>query len=153
MKMNNKIKAHKTTAYLGSAYVTRGMNDREVTHNKGITIDANKLSSNGFYVVTGHGSGYYIPTKNFTKYVETWKEVETLVENGAKVEKITAKSKEVTADWLAHFARIDAEKLERAKKVERRDLRARNTLLRKKIHDVKTGKAEKELAENLRKLS
>jgi len=146
-----KVKNEKRYGILGTDYVAPTMSGEKI-YKKGRKFWTKDINDNGVYIVEGHGIGHVIPRNLFTKFTCTWDEIEETVENGARIAKTTHHTKDETIFILNWFAKRDAKKNEKAKKLERRIVRNRIAGLRKTIKDAKTGKAEKELVECLDKL-
>jgi hypothetical protein len=143
---NTKVKNEKHIAILGTPYTADTMGGKH-TYNIGHKANVRGMfERGGEYIVEGHGIGHVIPRANFTKFIHTWDEVTTTEENGAKVVKTTTHEVDITADILKWWADRDAKKTKTENAFKRNVLRNKVATLRKAIADVKTGKAEKELA-------
>jgi len=147
-----KIKNELHYAILGKNFVADTMSGKR-TYKKGHKARTWGLyEANGEYVVEGHGIGHLIPRELFTTFKKTWDEVEETVENGAKVVKTKHFIIDETEAILKWYAERDAKKNKAINAAERAKLRYLIANLRRTIKDVKTGKAEKELAEHIAKL-
>lgn len=149
-----KVKNVKHFAILGAPFTVDTMGGKH-TYKKGYKANVRGLYENGGeYVVEGHGTGHVIPLANFTKFLRTWNEVTVTKENenGAEVVKTIARETDTTTETLAWFAKRDAEKAKAENKFRRGVIRNNVAELRKAIDDVKTGKAEKELAKLIAEL-
>jgi hypothetical protein len=147
-----KIKNEKHYAILGSDFTVQTLGQLK-TYKKGYKTNTWGLyEDGGKYIVEGHGIGHKIPRELFTAFKKTWDEVEEALDNGAKVVKTTHHKIDETSEILAWWSKRDTKKKEKNNACERGSLRVKIAKLRKMIHEVKTGKAEKDLAEMLKKL-
>jgi hypothetical protein len=142
-----KIKNEKVTAYMGKDFVADTMSGK-YTYKAGTAFDAKSVRAGGVEMVEGHGISHGIPRDCFTKFVRTWKEVET---NGEST-MIVDRREDVTDVYLKWFADYDKIDEAAAARRERINLKHRIADLRAKIKFVKSGDAERELAANLMKL-
>jgi hypothetical protein len=148
MKIKNEIHY----AILGTDFTVDAMGQPK-TYKKGHKAKTyGMLESGGEYIVEGHGTGHIIPRQLFTKFKHAWDEVETTVENGAKVIKTVHKNVDETEKILKWWADCDAATKAEELNDKRRVLRKHIAHYKNIIKEVKTGKAEAELAKLLKEL-
>ena len=148
MKIKNEIHY----AILGTDFTVDAMGEPK-TYKKGHKAKTyGLLESGGEYIVEGHGTGHIIPRQLFTKFKHAWDEVETTVENGAKVIKTVHKNVDETEKILKWWADCDAATKAEELNDKRRVLRKHIAHYKNIIKEVKTGKAEAELAKLLKEL-
>jgi len=136
-----KITNEKTLAFTTADFTADTMGGK-YTYKAGFKTNANALTLDGLNVIEGHGIGHHIPLAAFTKFVETWNEVET-VGNVTTTKKV---EKDNTENWTKFFVNRIERRDETIAKAKRINNRNRIAYLKEIIKAVKTGKAEKELA-------
>ena len=152
MNTTTKIKNEKHFAILGTNFVAETMCGKK-TYRKGHRAATWGLyEAGGEYHVEGHGIGHKIPRELFTKFTKTWDEVTTTTGNGTKVVNTVHHKVDETKEILEWWAERDAKRNKKNNAAERGVLRRAIANLRRDIHEVKTGKAEKKLAELLAEL-
>jgi len=148
MKIKNEIHY----AILGTDFTVDAMGEPK-TYKKGHKANTyGLLEAGGEYIVEGHGTGHVIPRQLFTKFKHAWDEVETTVENGAKVIKTVRKNVDETQKILKWWAECDAATKAEELNDKRRVLRKNIAYYKNKIKEVESGKAGAELAKLLKEL-
>ena len=134
---------------MGKDFVADTMSGK-YTYKAGTAFNAKDVDvTHGVNVIEGHGISHGIPRDCFTKFVRTWKEVET--EGGTTT--IVNKKEDVTAEFLKWFADTASAITEENTRRIRINLKHRIAVLRAEIKFVKSGAADKELDETLMKLA
>ena len=139
MNDTKKIKGHTTTVTL--AKDTLG-------YKAGHKFSTKLVREEGVVLVTGHGTHETIPHDCLGKYVATWKEVTKQGHITMTVEK----KEDVTAQWTNYWKEQTDKRNAAQAKQERAANKRRIAELRRIITLVKTGEADKELAELLGKI-
>lgn len=142
-----KIKSEKVTAYMGKDFVADTMSGK-YTYKVGTSFDARRVGAGGVEVIEGHGISHGIPRDCFTKFVRTWKEVETLDGTTTSV----AKKEDVTDEYTNWFLNYDKRVAVERDNQLRVGLKHRIAKLKADIKFVKSGKAEAELNERVAEL-